>query len=765
MGSEWGQLDNKRQKKMKKKIFSAFISTTRLQFPRTLPVFWLNQASHRNAKGTIGCRIECSIQTWGQNEASLTTKEKKNEKKDFFSIYQYHPVTVSTNIACFLVEPSVSQKCQGHHWMQNWMLYSTMGSEWGQLDNKKKKMKKKIFSAFITTTRLQFPRTLPVFWLNQASHRNAKGTIGCRIECSIQPWGQNEASLTTKKKKMKKKIFSLYHSSSHLKITRTLPVLWLNKASHRNAKGTIGCRIECSIQPWGQNEASWTTKDKKKNKTKIFSAFISTTRLQFPRTLPVLWLNKASHRNAKGTIGCRIECSIQTWGQNEASLTTKEKKNQKIDFFSIYQYHPVTVSTNIACFLVEPSVSQKCQGHHWMQNWMLYSNMGSEWGQLDNKEKKNEKKDFFVISQQLSLENYTNIACFVVEQSVSQKCQGHHWMQNWMLYSTMGSEWGQLDNKKKKNEKKDFFSIYQYHPVTVSTNIACFVVEQSVLQKCQGHHWMQNWMLYSTMGSEWGQLDNKKKKNEKTDFFSIYQYHPVTVSTNIACFLVEPSVSQKCQGHHWMQNWMLYSTMGSEWGQLDNKRQKKMKTIDFFSIYQYHPVTVSTNIACFVVEPSVSQKCQGHHWMQNWMLYSNMGSEWGQLDNKRKKKSKNRFFQHLSVPPGYSFHEHCLFSGWTKRLTEMPRAPLDAELNALFNHGVRMRPAWQQKKKKWKQRFFQHLSLPPGYRSHEHCVFCGWTKRLTEMPRASLDAELNALFNPAVGMRTASQQKKKKIKK
>ena len=204
------------------------------------------------------------------------------------------------------------------------------------------------------------------------------------------------------------------------------------------------------------------------------------------------------------------------------------------------------------------------------------------------------------------------------------------------------------------------------------------------------------------------------------------------------------------------------------WGQNEaslTTKEKKNQKIDFFSIYQYYPATVSTNIACFLVEKSVSQKCQGHHWMQNWMLYSNMGSEWGQLHNKRKKKSKNRFFQHLSAPPGYSFHEHCLFSGWTKRLTEMPRAPLDAELNALFNHGVRMRPAWQQKKKKWKKRFFQHLSLPPGYRSHEHCVFCGWIKRLTEMPRASLDAELNALFNPAVGMRTASQQKKKKIKK
>ena len=142
-----------------------------------------------------------------------------------------------------------------------------------------------------------------------------------------------------------------------------------------------------------------------------------------------------------------------------------------------------------------------------------------------------------------------------------------------------------------------------------------------------------------------------------------------------------------------------------------------------------------------------------------------MGLEWGQLGKKKKKKWKKRFFQHLSLPPGYSFHEHCLFSRWTKRLREMPRAPLDVELNALFNHGVRMRPAWQQRKKKWKKRFFRYITAVVTWKLHEHCLFCGWTKRLTEMPRAPLDAELNALFNHGVRMRTAWQEKKKKMKK
>ena len=135
-------------------------------------------------------------------------KTKKIKKIDFFSIYQYHPVTVSTNIACFVVEQSVSQKCQGHHWMQNWMLYSTMGSEWGQLhNNKKKKIKKKIFPLYHSSSHLKTPRTLTVLWFKQGSHRNAKGIIGCRIACSIQPWDQNEDSLTTKKKKRKTKDF------------------------------------------------------------------------------------------------------------------------------------------------------------------------------------------------------------------------------------------------------------------------------------------------------------------------------------------------------------------------------------------------------------------------------------------------------------------------------------------------------------------------------------------------------------------------------
>ena len=766
MGSEWGQLHNKKKKKWKKEIFSLYHSSSHLKITRTLPVLWLNKASHGNPKGTIGCRIECSIQPWGQNEASFTTKKKKNEKKDFFSIYHYHPVTVSTNIACFLVEPSVSQKCQGHHWMQNWMLYSTMGSEWGQLDNK------------------------------------------------------------------------------------------------------------------GQ----------KKMKTKIFSAFISTTRLQFPRTLPVLWLNKASHRNAKGTIGCRIECSIQQWGQNEASWQQKTKKNENKDFFSIYQYHPVTVSTNIACFLVEPSVSQKCQGHHWMQNWMLYSNMGSEWGQLHNKRKKKSKNRFF---QHLSAPP---------GYSFHEHCLFSGWTKRLteMPRAPLDAELNALFNhgvrmrpagqqKTKKNENKDFFSIYQYHPVTVSTNIACFVVEQSVSQKSQGHHWMQNWMLYSTMGLEWGQLDNKKKKNEKKIFFQHlslppgYSFHehclfsrwtkrlrempraPLDVELN-ALFnhgvRMRPAWQQKKK--KWKKN--IFSafitttrlqfprtlpvfslnkashrnakgTIGCRiecsiqtWGQNEaslTTKEKKNKKIDFFSIYQYHPVTDLTNIACFVVEQSVSEKCQGHHWMQNWMLYSTMGLEWGQLDNKKKKNEKKIFFQHLSLPPGYSFHEHCLFSRWTKRLREMPRAPLDAELNALFNHGVRMRPAWQQKKKKWKKNifsafitttrlqfprtlpvfslnqasqrnakgtigcriecsiqpwgqneaswttkkeknekkdFFGYITAVVTWRFQEHCLFSGWRKRLTEMPRAPLDAEFKALFNHGLRIRPAWQQKQKKWK-
>ena len=351
--------------------------------------------------------------------------------------------------------------------------------------------------------------------------------------------------------------------------------------------------------------------------------------LQFPQTLPVLWLNQASHGNAKGTIGCRIECSIQPCGRNEDSLARKKKKNEKKDFFSIYHYHPVTVPTNIACFLVEPKVSQKCQEHHWMQNWMLYSTLRSEWGQLGKKKKK-KKKDFF---RSKSLE--TNIACFVVEQSVSQKCQGHH------------------------------------------CRIECSI------QPCQ-----------------WGQLEKKKKKRKKI-IFSLY---------------------------HSSSHLKIPRTFPVSWLNKASHRNAKG--------------TIGCRIECSI---------------QPW------GQNEDSLTTKKNKKEK-KFSQHLSVLLSHTSHEYCRFSGWTKRLTEMPRAPMDAELNALFNHGVRMRTAWQQKKKEIRKiRFFQHLSEPPGYSTHQHCLFSGWTKRLTEMPRAPY-AELNALFNPAVGKYSWARKKKRNEK-
>ena len=211
---------------------------------------------------------------------------------------------------------------------------------------KKKKIKKKIFfriyqytngCRIVYSTINEFPQTLPVLWLNQATHRNAKGTIECRIECSIQPWGQNEDSLTIKKKKNeKKKDFSASISTIVLQFPQTLPVLWLNQATHRNAKRTIECRIECSNQPWDQNEASLITKKKKKRKKRFFKHYISTSRVDSShKHCLFLWLNQATHRNAKGTIECRIECSIQPWGQNEASLTIKKKKKMTKNYFFV----------------------------------------------------------------------------------------------------------------------------------------------------------------------------------------------------------------------------------------------------------------------------------------------------------------------------------------------------------------------------------------------------------------------------------------------
>ena len=269
---------------------------------------------------------------------------------------------------------------------------------WPAWQQKKKKMKKKIFSLYHSSSRLKIPRTLPALWLNQASHGIAKGTIGCKIECTIQPWGQNEASFTTKKRKWKKIFFQ--HLSVPLAYTSQEDWLFSDWSRRLTEKPTasLDAELNALFNHRLRMRPAWPQKKKEMN-YKVFLLYHSSSHLKITRTLPVLWLNKASHRNAKGTIACRIECSIQPWGQNQDSLTTKEKRKQKIDFFRIYQYHTVTVSTNIACFLVEQSVSQKCQRHQWMQNWMLYSTLRSEWGQLGKKNKKKWKKNFFVISQ------------------------------------------------------------------------------------------------------------------------------------------------------------------------------------------------------------------------------------------------------------------------------------------------------------------------------------------------------------------------------
>ena len=401
---------------------------------------------------------------------------------------------------------------------------------------------------------------------------------------------------------------------------------------------------------------AWQQKKKKNQKKKIFSAFISTTRLQYPPTLPVFWLNQASQGNAKGTIGCRIECSIQPWGQNEGNMTTKKTKKKK-NFLSIYQFYSVTLPTNIAGFLVEQSVSQNSQERHWMQNWMLYSNMGSEWGQLDNKKKKKqEKQDFFSIYQHHPVTVPTNIACFLVEQSVSQKCQGHQWMQNWMLYSTLRSEWGQLVNKKKKKWTTRFF------------RYIAAVVTWKFHEHCLFCGWTKRLtkMPRVPLDAELNALFNpavgmrtawqeKKKKMKKKIFSALYHYHPSLDSSHEHCLFSgwTKASHRNAKGTIGCRIECSIQPCGRNEDSLARKKKKNEKK-DFFSIYHYHPVTVPTNIACFLVEPKVSQKCQGHHWMQNWMLYSTLWSEWGQLGKKKKKKWKKRFFQHLSLPPGYS---------------------------------------------------------------------------------------------------------------
>ena len=231
------------------------------------------------------------------------------------------------------------------------------------------------------------------------------------------------------------------------------------------------------------------------------------------------------------------------------------------------------------------------------------------------------------------------------------------------------------------------------------------MVEPSVSQKCQGHHWMKNWMLYSTMGSEWGQLYNKKKKKWKERFFRYitgvvtWKFHEHCLFSGWTKRLTELPRAPLDAKLNALFNHGVRMRRASQ-----QKKENEKKY--FFNIYQYHSPTLPRKIGCFLIDPGVSRKSQRLHWMQNWMLYSTIGSEWDQLDHKKKRKWKKRFFFYITAVVNWVFHEHWLFSGWTKGLTEKPRAPLDAELYALFNHGVRMRPAWQQKKKNEKKGFF-----------------------------------------------------------
>ena len=149
--------------------------------------------------------------------------------------------------------------------------------------------------------------------------------------------------------------------------------------------------------------------------------------------------------------------------------------------------------------------------------------------------------------------------------------------------------------------------------------------------------------------------------------------------------------------------------MGSEWGELHNKKKKMKKNI--FSTF------ISTTRLHFPGRLAVFWLIQASHGKANGFIGCRIECSiqpWGHnvasLTTKKEKNEKKDFFGYITAVVTWRFHEHCLFSGWRKRLTEMPRAPLDAEFKALFNHGLRIRPAWQQKQKKWKEKFFLYIT-------------------------------------------------------
>ena len=133
----------------------------------------------------------------------------------------------------------------------------------------------------------------------------------------------------------------------------------------------------------------------------------------------------------------------------------------------------------------------------------------------------------------------------------------------------MGLEWSEYEERNSKNEKRRNSLNFSTDEGAVSTNIVWFSDDGDNRGKSQGHHSTHNWKLYSTVGLEWSEYEERNSKKEKRRNSSNFSTDEGAVDTKIIWFSGEVDSRVKSQGHYSTQNWTLYSSVGLEWSEFE----------------------------------------------------------------------------------------------------------------------------------------------------------------------------------------------------
>ena len=134
-------------------------------------------------------------------------------------------------------------------------------------------------------------------------------------------------------------------------------------------------------------------------------------------------------------------------------------------------------------------------------------------------------------------------------------------------------------------------------------------------------------------------------------------------------------------------------------------------------------------------------------------------------ENEQQKRKKNQFPE--SNPKLVnSRHVNPPMFSWRRRLSADRRAPFDAEFDALSSCEVGIERIWEneQKNEKEKQKFVSFIGMKRNSR-HENPPSFSSMRRLNAEPRAPFDAEYEALSGCAVGMEWIWENRQRKWKK